>query len=739
MRDLLRREGINVDEMAGVAPPAEPLKEASPTVLSPKLSAGRPIPSLRRLTANRLAAHAAALQEGVRLYQVMFERGALGQLIVDLPTFLIDVVNKAFCSMTGFNVDDLLGNDFAMIFPPGQSPISDIFNRMTDGDVDGYAAQRFLQRRDGTILPVLVTVSVVRDEDGEPMQLLVHLQDQSQQRSAEEAQRRSQALIDGAIASIPMTFTAFDTDLRYTYVAGGLERVNNHPEDFLGRHVTEVTKHRPTLRALREALAGTESTTRTTYNGQTYLTLSGPMRDDRGGVIGVISVSTNVTAEVAETGRRQAEELRLYIAQHDALTGLPGRSALIEHLNTLAHSERGPGALLILDLDDFQIINEGLGYEVGDGVLLEVASRLSDAFPGLMVARNGGDEFAVVVASDTDRAGAARAAELVRSALQGDVTVRGHTLRITAGVGIAIKHVQGSSSTLIGNAGSALSNARGAGIGQYRLYDADMRRRVETRLAIQGGLHMALRDGTLRLVYQPAVNLLDGRILGAEALLRWNQPGRGEVPPSKFIPVAEQSGLIVPIGAWVMEHACRDTCRLQHGNELGIAVNVSIRQLAGGRFATWLAELLEQTGLAPTALTVEVTESVLMDEIAPIRNAFELVRAWGVKVAIDDFGTGYSSLARLQDLRIDVIKLDRAFVTGIDVRPEARDMATAILHLAAAVGAEVIAEGVETPAEAAALVELGYTVAQGYLFARPMPIEAFSLYLCGSADHGTQS
>jgi diguanylate cyclase (GGDEF)-like protein len=450
------------------------------------------------------------------------------------------------------------------------------------------------------------------------------------------------------------------------------------------------------------------------------------MRDDHAAVMGVISVSTNVTAEVAaETVRRAAEELRLYVAQHDALTGLPGRLAFIEHLNTLACSERSPGALLVLDLDDFNLINEGLGYETGDAVLLEVASRLSDAFPGLMVARNGGDEFAVVVASDTDLAGAKAAAELVHATLDADIIVSGQTLRVSAGVGVAIKHVRGSS-TLIGNAGAALSQAKGAGNGQYRLYDAEMRRQVESKLAIQGGLRTALRDGALRLAYQPIVDLVDRRIVGSEALLRWTHPGRGDVPPSEFIPIAEQSGLIVPIGAWVMDRACRDTVRLPGGDEMGISVNVSIRQLTGGRFAEWLAELLECTRLPASMLTLEVTESVLMDEIAPISTAFSRVRAQGVKVAIDDFGTGYSSLARLQGLPVDVIKLDRAFVAGVDVRVEARDMATAILHLSAAIGADMIAEGVETEAEAATLVDLGYSMAQGYLFARPMPVEDLS-------------
>jgi len=675
----------------------------------------------RSVTFQTRAATDAALREGLRLYQTMFERSSLGQLIVDVPSFRIDIVNRAFCSMTGYSVSELVGSDIALVYPPGQSPTADIIERLTTGVAEAYSATRLLQRRDGTLLSALSTVSVVRDDQGDPLQLLILLQDRTEERRAEDVQRRSQALIDAAIATLPMTFTAFDRDLRFTYVAGGLSPQGTKPEDFLGRAVTDYTTDVPTLRALRRALGGIESTTRTVVNGQTYLTLHGPMRDDAGVAVGVVAVSTNVTTEVtAEAVRKQAEELRLYVANHDPLTGLPGRSALFEHLNRVARNEGGPGALLLLDLDGFKLINEGLGHEVGDAVLLEVARRLSDAFPGLMVARNGGDDFAVVVAVDADRSAATAAAQLVHAALDTDLVIGTHRLRVTACVGVAIKHARGSSSTLIGNADSALSRAKLAGAGEYRLYDTAMRRQVEAHLMIQGGLGRALRGGDLHLDYQPIVNLSDGRIVGVEALLRWTHPQQGPIPPVEFIPVAEQSGLILPIGRWVLETACEDGMPWQRNHGTYMAINVSVRQLLGSDFPAAVEDVLARTGLTPAGLVLEVTESVLMDDLRPIRLAFDRLRSTGVRVAVDDFGTGYSSLARLQDLPVDIIKLDRAFVMGVDAREQDRRMAKAILELSEAIGADMVAEGIETEQEATVLRGLGYQVGQGFLFARPM-------------------
>jgi len=704
----------------------------------PELTSHRPVFGvLDGPVASRLSiAREDHLRESLSLFQTMFERGALGQLIVDLPSFRIGVVNAAFCAMTGYSVDQLVGAHLGLIFPAEQHTIDDIIERVADTTTTGYSAERALQRRDGTVLPALSTVSIVRLEDGEPVQLLGLMQDRTEQQATRNAQRRSQALIEAAIAALPVSFATFDRNLRLSFIVGGRERSGTRPEEYLGKHIADITDDQTAIRALEDALAGSESTSRLLLNGNTYLALNAPMRDDNGGIVGVISVSSNITAEVsADAKRARAEERTKVVARNDPLTGLLRRSALVDHLTDLVRSGRPTGALVVLDLDDFSLINDSLGHDVGDAVLLEVASRVANDFPGLAIARYGADEFAVVAPAVIDRADAVDVAERICSIFDADVEVMGHALRITASLGIALEQScsRGSSSTLVRNADSALSHAKRAGIGQYRLYDAEMRRQAQDRMRIQDGLRLALEAGQLRIEYQPVVRLSDRRMVGAEALLRWTHPVRGPLPPAEFIPIAEQSGLIVPIGKWVLNTACDDLRLLQREHAIPVSVNVSLRQLLTGGFAEWVEEALARSCMPARALILEVTESALMDDMALVRTTFERLRSHGVKVAIDDFGTGYSSLARLQRLPVDVIKLDRAFVTGVDLRVEARAMAAAILHVSVAIGASIVAEGVETEAEAATLVDLGYTTAQGFLFGRPMSIQDLTARLRAEA------
>jgi diguanylate cyclase (GGDEF)-like protein/PAS domain S-box-containing protein len=648
-------------------------------------------------------------------------------------------VNTAATVFLGRSAQDLIGRSVLdLLVTPAREAVTEEF-RVPGADDGAYGEHEFEFARPGlTSVWGLVRTIRLKNSSGNTSQRMSVIEDitarhlgtaretllEAELKTAEIANRNSEAVIRAAIAALPVAFAVFDTDLRLTSVTGQ-DQAGIRYQDQIGKLASEIIDNPSAVAALRQALGGAESTSRSVMSGETFLALNAPMRDETSRIIGVISVRTNVTAEVsAGDKRRQAEELALFVARHDPLTGLLQRSALIEKLADSASAGRGARALMILDIDDFNAVNDCLGHAVGDAVILEIASRLTASFPGLLVARYGGDQFAIVAPFVVDRVLAAQAADTVHKMLDSDLEVSGQTVRVTASIGIALQELRDSSSTLVRNADSALARAKHAGPGQYRIYDDEMRRRSLERLQIKDGLRVALAAGELQVAYQPIVGLADRTIVGAEALLRWLHPVRGPISPVEFIPVAEQSGLILPIGSWVMQTACADTLALHRAFGLYVSVNASTRQLVSAQFAEQVEAILESTGLPPSALMVEVTEGALNYEYAPVRAAFEQLRARGVRVAIDDFGTGFSSLARLQGLPVDVIKLDRAFVTDVDSRPEARGMAAAILQLGHAVGAGVIAEGVETEDEAATLLAIGYTLGQGFLFARPMPIAA---------------
>ena len=772
-----------------------------------------------------------ALLEDMHRYQRMFEDASIGQLTMEIPGYRITAVNQVLCTLMGYTREELLGGDGDRLFRHGGAWDRTPTDRLLSGEIDSYVVERDFPCRDGHLVPVLDSVCAVRDKDGRVSQLLVLVQELSSQRAAEDATRESRMVLETAMASSQVSVTTVDRDLRFTFLAGGgIAQAGRRASEFLGRDIREVIDDEATLRALQDALDGQQSSTRTVYSGKTFATVHAPIRDHAGEITGVISVSTDISVEVAAeaagshsralletvlaavpmlvasfdvegrlvdaagrlyeggsipllvghrldavagnsigaafvdralggeevtatveregsfyqafytpsrdaggtvigvlavvtdvTERHRSEQQALFTARHDPLTGLPIRAALAEHLDSVLASQHRPCTLLLVDVDDLQVINDSLGHEVGDRVLIEVASSLTGGLPDLMVARPGGDEFAVVVPGAASESAAHDVAEQICRALPQVVRVDGHPVTITASIGIAFAHADGSSVDLLRDADSALHEAKRAGRSETRIYNAESRRRLQHRLTTESGLRAALQAGSLRLVYQPIVSLTDHRIVGAEALLRWDDPVRGAISPAEFVPIAEATGLIVPIGEWVMKRACADTTRLYRDHDLKVSVNVSVRQLMAGEFSTWLDGILEATGLPPTALTIEVTESAFLDDLAAVRAAFERLRRRGVRIAIDDFGTGFSSLARLQDVPVDVIKLDRAFVIDVAERPEARSMAAAIFELSMAIGASIVAEGIETEAQATTLREIGYEYAQGFLFARPMP------------------
>jgi len=427
---------------------------------------------------------------------------------------------------------------------------------------------------------------------------------------------------------------------------------------------------------------------------------------------------------------KAAEEALAHAYLHDALTGLPNRTLFTYRLAyALAKGKRAPGtvAVLVLDLDRFKAINDGLGHEVGDEVLVAVAGRL-EAADGTaeVIARLGGDEFLVLFDSDDAEGDAVAFSDRVLHALERPIATGDGELFITASIGIACTSARVAEATpLLSNADAAMYQAKRRGGGTFEVFGEVLRMRVLDRMNTEHSLHRALERHELRLFYQPVVEINGARAVGVEALLRWEHPEQGLVAPGRFIPVAEESGLIIPIGAWVLREACRQLCMWRAdsfgGSRGAVEVNLSARQIDHPEIISTVERILDETGLPPANLTLEITESALMNDAASALRVLRALKDLGVTLAIDDFGTGYSSLSHLQRFPLDILKIDKSFVDELGVDRGGAEIVEAVIKLAHALGLQVIAEGVETERQLDALLGLDCDFAQGYLFSRPVP------------------
>ena len=433
--------------------------------------------------------------------------------------------------------------------------------------------------------------------------------------------------------------------------------------------------------------------------------------------------------------RERTRDQLAYQAMHDPLTDLPNRSLLMDRLAQAVPGLR-PGreqlAVLLLDLDDFKLINDSLGHDVGDRVLRIVGRRLADLLgPTDTAARFGGDEFVILCDGLDNAEDGAAIADRVLAALAEPMFLDGETATVVTGsIGIAIADSpEARPDHLIRDADTAMYRAKEDGRGRYNLFDRALHERASLKLSLANELRRAVEGGELSLVYQPQFRVSDGELIGVEALVRWENPTRGQLAPGEWIPVAEETQLIVPIGEWILGEACRTAAEWMRlaGNPPGrpplkVCVNVSAVQLARPELIDAVVRVLEQTGMDPASLCVEITESVLMGEPGMYLEALLGLKLLGLSIAIDDFGTGYSSLAYLRRFPIDLIKIDRAFVDGLH-RSDQRGLSImkAVIQLSEALGVVPVAEGVESDEQAGILAEAGCYGAQGYFYARPLP------------------
>ncbi|MDY0976535.1 EAL domain-containing protein [Massilia sp. CFBP9012] len=446
-----------------------------------------------------------------------------------------------------------------------------------------------------------------------------------------------------------------------------------------------------------------------------------------------------VVGAVVDVSERHAFDARIrYLAFHDTLTHLPNRAFLTECLEAaLAATRRDPRrkALLLIDLDNFKTLNETLGHALGDQLLQQMAIRLAAGLPtDVIAARFGGDEFGVLLEhlpADKEQAcaHAKHEAERINHLLSQPVQLDGYWLQLGASIGITVFSDEASDAgELLRRADLAMYRAKAAGRGTVRFFDPALQAAATTRLALEGDLRAGLRENAFFLHYQPQVER-DGRIAGVEALVRWRHPERGTVSPVEFIPLAEETGLALPLGHWVLECACRQLSAWAGQAEtahLEVSVNVSVRQLHHPAFVAQVLGCLDQSGADPRKLKLEITEGSLLDDVEDAIGKIKALRAHGLTFAIDDFGTGYSSLAYLKRLPLDMLKIDRSFVLDLTTNPNDAVIARTIIALGASLGLKVLAEGVETAAQRDFLFANGCQAYQGYLCARPLTAEALA-------------
>jgi diguanylate cyclase (GGDEF)-like protein len=447
--------------------------------------------------------------------------------------------------------------------------------------------------------------------------------------------------------------------------------------------------------------------------------------------------------EVAE--RKQIEEQLLHNAFHDGLTGLANRALFMDHLKlALGRAERHAAyrfAVLFLDLDRFKVVNDSLGHMAGDELLVGVARRLAAAMrPGDTVSRLGGDEFTVLLDDLRDAGEAVAVAERLQRELAPAFDLDGHEVFTTVSIGVALgAEAYQRPEDILRDADTAMYRAKQLGKARHEVFDQAMHARAVDRLGLERDLRGAAERGELFLQYQPIVSLATGALRGFEALVRWRHPERGVIPPAKFIPIAEETGMIIPVGKWVLEEACRQMSRWRKlartDGPLPVSVNLSGKQFLRPDLLEQVRDVLRETGLDPSGLKLEITETVVMENIETAAHTLEQLRALGVELSIDDFGTGYSSLSYLQRFPVSTLKIDRSFVSRMTESEGTAEIVRTIMRLAQNLGMDVVAEGVETEGQRAQLRGFECEFGQGYYFSRPMDVGDAEALVLGCLPH----
>ncbi|MFJ2364978.1 EAL domain-containing protein [Pseudomonas sp. NPDC087697] len=582
--------------------------------------------------------------------------------------------------------------------------------------------------------------AVERGANGRVIRMVGTRRDISVSKGLEEQRQLAATVFEAASEGIVI----FDPNYALIAVNQAFSRVTGYQiEDLLGRNVVELPCSRDARRhysAIHQALEQHGSwqgeLVEARKNGELYpqwLQLN-VVRDIRGNVSHIVGFFADLSA------RRESEERMRYLTHYDELTGLANRSLFRERLHEAHQRVRQGGrslALLHINLDRFKLLNDSLGHEIADQMLQKMARRLVNALPEAdTIARLSGDEFAVLFDAYGNLSSLARVATRLSTKLRLPLTVEGHELVVSASMGISMLPDNAREiSALVSQSNMAMQHAKHLGGNNFQFYTDSLQASTLERLQLENQLRKAIEEKQLKVFYQPKLCLTTGRLNAAEALVRWDHPTMGRVPPGDFIGLAEETGLIGPIGEFVLRQACWQACEWQRqGLEpIRVSVNLSVHQLRQGKLVSLVRQVLEETGLAPHNLELELTESQLLDSVEHIIATFQQLRDLGVKLAIDDFGTGYSSLSYLKRIPVDYVKIDQAFIRGLGEGGEDEAITRAIIAMAHGLSLKVVAEGVERPEQLEFLKAELCDEVQGYLISRP--VEAFAVAELLRADN----
>jgi diguanylate cyclase (GGDEF)-like protein/PAS domain S-box-containing protein len=681
-----------------------------------------------------------------RLLKYFYELPFIGMAITSPDTKRWLRFNDQLCEILGYSHEELAGRNWLEMTHP-EDVEQDIveFEKVIRGESEGYAMNKRYIRKDGSIVIANINVKCVRTNDGKVNYFVAMIRDITEQERRKTEALAAQSQLQATLDAIPDLLFELDLDgCCHAYHSARADLPVAPVEDLLGKKISDVLPAGAAdiivsamLEAQEKGLSSGKQLELELPQGKLWFELSVSRKHvDPGLDPRFIILARDVTE------RKASEQRILNLAHYDSLTGLPNRALLADRMRVAIKRAARQSlrlAVLFVDLDRFKPINDSLGHDIGDRLLKGVAGRMQALVRSVdTVSRVGGDEFVVLLSEIEMAEDAARIAEKLIRGLSQPYTIENHELLITASVGICIYPDNGTQpNVLLRNADASMYSAKEAGRNRYQFYSDDMTARAIERLSLEHDLRGAAQRGEIFMVYQPQIELATRRIIGAEVLMRWRHPVHGLISPARFIPIAEDSGLILVIGEWILSEACRQV-RLWRDRgilDLCLSVNVSAVQFRQGDFIRVVERALNESGIPPGNLELELTESVVMQGVESTLQKLREVEALGVRVAIDDFGTGHSSLSYLRQFTIDRLKIDQSFVRDLPGNVDAEAIAAAIVAMGLSLGLRIIAEGVETEAQAKFLQSVLCREGQGYLYARPMVADEFEAWAATWEQH----